>query len=137
MYMFALKSWSNTAWLFYLCIYNINAGYTFISFLWKVLSYILPCDSQMLSSYSVLRKVSPIYSWLLNNADVRAPPVPLPGPHSGKSSYNLESAPSYLQFFIHIFKQPGWFSTVAVTIEKTPYINGPAQFKLLLFKGQL
>ena len=80
------------------------------------------CDSQMLSSYSVLDKFSPISSWPLNNADVGASAVPLPNSHSGKSSYDLQSAPPYLQFCTHIVKGP-WIIQYCSSYywKKSPY----------------
>ena len=54
--------------------------------------------------------------------------------HSQTSTYKLQSA---LCIGIIRFNQLWSCSTVAFTIEKYSCISGPAQFKLLLFKGQL
>ena len=46
--------------------------------------------------------------------------------------------PSYPRFLhIHRFNQPGMSSTAVFTDEKHPCVSGPAQFKSMLFKGQL
>lgn len=60
-------------------------------------------------------------------------PTPKVGnPHMTYSQllYTCSFVPTYS-------KDLGSFNTVAVTIEKNPHISGPAQFKPLLFKGQL
>lgn len=77
-----------------------------------------------------------IYSWCLNNTRSLMHWLSL---LSQKSVYKFTVGPQYLQFCICGFYQHRSCHTVAYIYlkKKNPYIIGPPQFKLTLFKGQL
>ena len=92
------------------------------------------CKGQDFLPFLRLKIFYCVYNWQLDNSGIEAPT-----PCSRKSECNITASPSYLWFHISGFHKPWMLLYCGINWKnKTKHcISEPAQFKCMLFKGQL
>ena len=95
------------------------------------------CKGQDFLPFLRLKIFYCVYNWQLDNSGIEAPT-----PCSRKSECNITASPSYLWFHISGFHKPWMLLYCSINWknkakQNKTCISEPAQFKCMLFKGQL